>query len=129
MPGTATGPAAATGGRSIEAVTKADLVTARWIHHHCPHDATTSCGFRFSLPELELRLTGDESPPLTVAYADHEGQEAFFAAVQAEHERRDHPELRAPLTELQEALVERLATGLGGLGVPVPRRSTERVAA
>lgn len=126
MPGTATGPAAATGGRSIEGVTKADLVTARWIHHHCPHDATTSCGFRFSLPELELRLTGDESPPLTVAYADHEGQEAFFAAVQAEHERRDHPELRAPLTELQEALVERLATGLG---VPVPRRSTERVAA
>jgi hypothetical protein len=56
-----------------------------------------------------------------VGYADHEAATAFFAAVQAEHERLDHPELVQPLTAEQEALVERLSTGLG---VPSPRRST-----
>jgi hypothetical protein len=110
----------------MRAVTEARLVTARWIHHHCPHDEATGCHFTFALPELELRLTGDEGPPLTVGYGDHAAQQEFFEAVQAEHERRDHPELRAPLTAEQEALVERLATGLG---IPMPRRSTPRVAA
>jgi len=115
----------------MRAVTKAQLLTSRWIRHDCPHDEATGCGFTFALPDLELRLTGDDgalaSEPVTVTYGDHAAQQEFFAAVQAEHERRDHPELAAWSAE-REALVERLSTGLG---IPSPRRSTAdaRVAA
>lgn len=131
MPGTETGTAAPAAARTMRAVTKAQLLTPRWIRWNCPHDEATGCGFTFALPDLELTLSGDSGPlasePVTLTYGDHAAQQEFFAAVQAEHERRDHAGL-AEWSAEREALVERLSTGLG---IPSPRRSTAsaRVAA